>query len=88
MPKTPIARRVLKLIAIPANEARGIALSLRADHSRSVKNRQLEIHRISEQLAALQTRTRRAYRDKLDGTIDENFWKRNMKEWSGEEAQL
>ena len=79
---------VLKPIAIPAKIAQDLAQSISGDQASTEKKRQQEVNRLTQQILALQARMRSAYRDKLDGTIDENFWRRNMEEWSAEENQL
>jgi site-specific DNA recombinase len=79
---------VLRPLALPMDATRQIIASLQADAANNRRDRRLEMDRVSHQLSAVRDRMRRAYRDKLDGTIDESFWKENMKEWSGEETQL
>jgi site-specific DNA recombinase len=79
---------VLEPIAIPANIAQNIVRSISGDQVSTEKRRRQEVDRLRQQLSTLQTRMRSAYRDKLDGIIDESFWRKNMKEWSAEEDQL
>jgi site-specific DNA recombinase len=79
---------VLKPIAIPANIAHDLVRSVSGDQASTEKKRQQEVNRFTQQLSALQVRMRSAYRDKLDGIIAENFWRRNMEDWSAKENQL
>ena len=43
---------------------------------------------LEQQLAQIQRRMDRAYQDKLDGKITEEFWTRKSEEWQAEEQQV
>jgi site-specific DNA recombinase len=44
--------------------------------------------RLAERLAGIRGRMDRAYTDKLDGKIPEDFWERRMKDWRTEEQEV
>ena len=79
---------VLKQIEIPAEVAQTVELSIQSDQAGMEAKRREETNRVTQRITALQSRMRRAYEDKLDGRIDESFWRVNNDDWSAEEVQL
>jgi site-specific DNA recombinase len=79
---------LLKQIYVPETIARTIVDSLNADLNRSEGERQEQIARFKQRLAALRTRMDQLYEDKLDGKISEEFWTRKQAEYSDQERSL
>lgn len=91
MPEQKVADMLgmaLERIHIPAEIARAIANSTHRDRGGDEAKRQREISKLNQRISALQTRTRKAYEDKLDAIIDDEFWLANMERWSAQEQQL
>jgi len=79
---------VLKPIEIPSDVAQSIMASVGEHQAKTELMRQEKITFLNQQLAVLKSRQQKAYRDKLDGFIDEGFWRANMEQWSVEEMQV
>jgi site-specific DNA recombinase len=52
------------------------------------QDRELERMQLDSRLAGVRDRMDRAYTDKLDGKIPEDFWQRRMDDWRKEEHQI
>jgi site-specific DNA recombinase len=78
----------LKQIHIPDALVKRISATLEEDQIRmrndSAKHRQ----QLQQQLSKVRERMDKAYSDKLDGAITEDFWKRKMNEWQVEEQRI
>jgi site-specific DNA recombinase len=62
--------------------------SLLHDKDRAEEVRKHEDERLQQRLDQVQRRMDRAYQDKLDGKISEEFWMRKSGEWQEEEIQI
>ena len=79
---------VLTRIKIPVGVAQSLLTSIRDDQAEIETMRQQEIKLLEQQITDLKNLKQKAYRDKLNGSIDEEFWRINMKEWSTEELKV
>lgn len=80
--------QLLKDIHIPDAVLGSLQESLRNDQDRSEAWRRDEQARIQKRLTGIRSRMDRAYLDKLDGKISEDFWQRKATEWQQEEHQV
>ena len=80
--------QVLKDVSIPRKVARDIESALRRDASKSDDLLARERARLVRDLEMVRERVDRAYTDKLDGKISEEFWQRKQTEWRAEEAHI
>src|SRR5215467_12933923 len=80
--------QVLQAIRIPDDVLTQLEESLLSDktHEEALRKRQAE--RIEQRLALLRRRMERAYVDRLDGKITEEFWEAKSAEWQEEEQGL
>jgi site-specific DNA recombinase len=65
-------------IRVPDDIAKQIVESLQAESQSSETRQQEQIAALNQKLATLRTRIDQLYDDKLDGKIDEEFWKRKQ----------
>jgi DNA invertase Pin-like site-specific DNA recombinase len=79
---------VLKNIHVPENVVQAIVDSIEADRERSESRRREQLTGVKQRLTLLRTHMDQMYEDKLDGRIDEEFWRRKMREWRAQEAEL
>ena len=78
---------VLKNIHIPDEILLRLQQSLTCDQNR-LENELVAQRQILEQrISSVRRRMDQSYQDKLDGKISEEFWERNMREWSDAELQ-
>src|SRR5580698_966097 len=56
--------------------------------SASKESSHAERSRLEARLTTIRNRMDKAYADKLDGTIPEDFWQRKMTDWRMEEQQV
>jgi len=78
----------LERIHILSEMAQAISDSTHRDRGGDEAKRRGEISKLNQRISALQARTRKAYEDKLDAVIDEEFWRTSMERWSAQELQL
>jgi hypothetical protein len=81
---------VLAEIDVPLKLARAIAHLSRHDTAANEAKRREEVSKLHQRRSALQTRMHKAYNDKLDGLIDEDFWQSKKSDWTsqGEEVEV
>ena len=80
--------QLLKDIYVPETVARTVVDSLQADIEGSEERRKQQLAALHQRLASLRTRMDRIYEDKLDGTIDDEFWTRKQAEYRELERDL
>jgi len=79
---------LLKQIEVPERVARAIADSTRHDTAAGEAKRREEISKLNQRHSALETRMRKAYIDKLDGVIDDEFWQIHATDWKLQKQQV
>ena len=79
---------VMKNIHIPDQVLGPLQKAIVQDRGRTEEHKQREMERLNQRLTAVRHRIDRAYLDKLDGKIPEDFWLRKTQEWQGEEQQI
>jgi site-specific DNA recombinase len=79
---------VFESIRIPDDVLSRIQKSLQSSQGRLEAERVALRSRHEQRLSVIHKRMTQAYADKLDGKIDEEFWKRQMQEWQSEERQV
>lgn len=79
---------VVKGIQIPQAVVQQIVDSIRTDYAGTEQKRREQVSRLNQRFSALRTRMRKAYQDKLEGKIEEEFWSVNMNDWRDEERQI
>jgi site-specific DNA recombinase len=79
---------LLKDIYVPETVARTVVDSLQANLAKSEADRQQQAAGLSQRLATIRTRMNQIYEDKLDGKIDEEFWKCKQAEYRDQERHL
>ena len=80
--------QILKDIYIPDEILRQLERSLTEDKERAEAQTKAEGERLKQRLAQVRGRIERAYVDKLDGKISEEFWAARTSDWSREEQQI
>ncbi len=80
--------RILLDIRIPDDILAQLQETLLNDKGREEEIRAEQSRFLEQQLAQIQRRMDRAYQDKLDGKITEEFWTRKSEEWQAEEQQV
>jgi hypothetical protein len=80
--------QVLKDIHIPGDVFSKLEDSLVHDKGRAEAEVKKERDRLAQRLAQVRGRLERAYTDKLDGKITEEFWGARFAGWSQEEQQI
>ncbi len=78
----------LKGLQVPQEVVARIVDTLRADEKTAASRANEERSRLEARLASIRNRMDKAYTDKLDGTIPEDFWQRKMTDWRMEEQQV
>jgi|HubBroStandDraft_6_1064221.scaffolds.fasta_scaffold01558_11 site-specific DNA recombinase len=79
---------LLKSIYVPETIARTVVDSLQAHLARSDTRRQEQQAASQQRLSTIRARMDQLYEDKLDGKIDEEFWKRKQAAYREQERQL
>ncbi len=79
---------ILKNIHIPDEVLFPLEESLNSDRERARTDAASHRAGLVQRLAAVRKRMDRAYQDKLEGKIPEDFWERKMSEWRTEEQQI
>jgi site-specific DNA recombinase len=79
---------ILKDIHIPDDVLAQLERSLLTDKSRQERVVSQEHERLQQRLTSVRNRLDRAYIDKLDGKISDEFWSRKATEWQTEEQQI
>lgn len=79
---------IVRKIQIDANVADKIAVALRESHEDKKKFHGEAIRRLPAQYDAIQARIEKAYDDKLEGKITEDFWNLKSKKWQSELADI
>jgi len=79
---------LLKGIYVPETVAHAVVDSLQTDLARSEACRKEQAMALQQRLSTIRTRMDQLYEDKLDGNIDEEFWKRKQSEYREQERQL
>ena len=79
---------ILQGIQIPDHVLAALQESLACDQEKSQIAITAQRNALQARLSALRQRMDRAYQDKLDGKIPENFWERKMAEWTTEELGI
>ena len=77
----------LKGLQVPQEVVTRIVDTLRADEKTAASRVKAERSRLEVRLASIRNRMDKAYSDKLDGKIPEDFWERKMTDWRMEEQQ-
>jgi site-specific DNA recombinase len=80
--------QILKDIHIPDDVLAKLENSLRNGKSQIEAQTKAEHDRLTQRLAQVSGRIERAYLDKLDGKISEEFWTARSEDWSREEQQI
>jgi site-specific DNA recombinase len=80
--------QVLKDIYIPDDILSQLEKSLVSDNGRQESLQRQQRERLEQRLGSVRQRFDRAYTDKLDGKISEEFWERKVAEWQAEEEQI
>ncbi len=80
--------RVLESIHIPEEGHRLIMKGLKENLSEKIEYHNTCVKQIESQIALLQGRIDRAYTDKVDGKICEEFWQQNTDKWLAEKEEL
>jgi site-specific DNA recombinase len=75
-------------IRIPDDVLKQILNALQSNQDRVQAARIEKRTRYEQRLSVLRKRMGKAYTDKLDGKIDEEFWSQQMREWQSEERQI
>ncbi len=78
----------LKGLQVPPTIVSQIVQTLRTDQSRVAGKISSERTQMQARLSAIRGRMGKAYTDKLDGKIAEDFWERQMTEWRAEEQHV
>jgi hypothetical protein len=78
---------VLKNIHIPDEILLSLQQSLSCDQNRLESEVGMQRQALEQRLSSVRRRMDQSYQDKLDGKISDEFWERNMKEWSEAELQ-
>jgi site-specific DNA recombinase len=79
---------LLKNIYVPETVARTVIDSLQTDLARSEAQRKEQAVVLQQRLSTIRTRMDQIYEDKLNGSIDEEFWKRKHAEYREQERQV
>jgi site-specific DNA recombinase len=79
---------LLKNIYVPETVARTVVDSLQTDLARSEAHRKEQAVALQQRLSTIRTRMDQIYEDKLNGNIDEEFWKRKHAEYREQERQM
>ena len=79
---------ILKGIYIPDDVAAQLTDSLDGLSARSASQMREQLESLKQRLTSIQRRIDRAYLDKLDGKVSENFWQRKATEWQMEADQV
>jgi site-specific DNA recombinase len=79
---------ILKDIHIPDKVLGQLETSLLSDKSSQERAQSQQRERLQQRLASVRSRLDKAYVDKLDGKISEEFWSRKSAEWQTEEHQV
>ena len=78
----------LKGLQVPQEVVTRIVDTLRSDEKSAAFRTEAERSRLESRLTAIRNRMDKAYEDKLDGTIDSDFFNRKMAAWRMEEQQV
>jgi site-specific DNA recombinase len=79
---------ILKNIHIPDDVLASLEHSLLHDKDRAEVQTKTERERLTHRLAQVRGRLERAYTDKLDGKISEEFWETRSSTWNQEQQQI
>ena len=79
---------ILENIHIPSEILVPLQEAFHADQEKSAAWRKSERAKLQKRRAEIRNRMDRAYQDKLDGKITEEFWLRKSQEWQQEEYQV
>lgn len=79
---------LLQAILIPEEIAKQIEEAMNAEQSQLRARSERERVNLQRELARVRSRVDSAYKDKLDGTISEEFWSRIQSEWASEERRI
>jgi DNA invertase Pin-like site-specific DNA recombinase len=79
---------LLKQVEIRMDVAQAVADSTRRDRTGDEAKRRDEISKLNQRISAFETRKQKAYEDKLDGEIDDEFFRTRMEDWSAQQRQL
>jgi site-specific DNA recombinase len=80
--------QILKDIHIPDDVVGALERELLKDKGRSESYAKAERDRLDQRLNQVRIRMERAYVDKLDGKITEEFWQARSNEWTQQEQQM
>ena len=80
--------QILKDIQIPDDVLAALEHSLLHEKGRAETQVKAERERLAQRLAQIRGRMERAYLDKLDGKITEEFWEARSSVWNQEEQQI
>jgi site-specific DNA recombinase len=80
--------QILKDIHIPSDVLAQLEASLSESEMHSQAEKKAQQDRLQHRLTAVRNRLDQAYTDKLDGKIDEGFWRRKTTDWQLEEQQI
>jgi site-specific DNA recombinase len=79
---------VLKQVEVPSGMAQSLLVSIRDVQAKTEVRRLQEIDSLDQQLSVVKNLKQKAYRDKLAGLIDEEFWLTNMSDRSTGELKV
>jgi site-specific DNA recombinase len=79
---------LLENIYVPEAIARTVVNSLHTDVDRTEQQRKERLAGLQQRLATVRTRMDKLYEDKLDGTVDNEFWSRKQAEYREQEHVL
>jgi site-specific DNA recombinase len=80
--------QILKDIHIPDDVLAALEQSLLRDKGSSEAHTRAERERLDQRLSRVRARMERAYVDKLDGKITEQFWEARSAQWNQEDEQI
>ena len=78
----------LKGLQVPQEVVSQIVSTLREDQRHAAGKVSAERSRLESRLTGIRNRMDKAYTDKLDGKIPEDFWERKLTDWRVEEQQV
>jgi site-specific DNA recombinase len=79
---------ILKNIYIPDNVLAQLEKALVTDKAAQERTQSQQGERLQQRLGSVRNRLDKAYIDKLEGKISEEFWSRKAAEWQAEEQQI
>lgn len=79
---------IFRAIQIDANTTHSIIETLKSSHAEECEYRESEIKRLKRRNNELQIRLDKSYEDRLDGIIDEPYWRDVSAKWRAEQGRI